>query len=285
MTHNQIDGGNELLIGTRDNAYVYNTVTGTLHQNAGVALQSVDFLNQRILGVDVGRRFWRYSGLADATSWNTLDNESAESSPDRIVGGIVSQGEWLVFGERTIEVWRNDPTQDTAFQRSEVIERGCRNADTIKRLDNTVFFVDNNGIPVPLERLPAVPIGSKAIIQLIAECDPAKLFAFTWEDKGYAVYYITGKDGKTLGYDVTSGKWHRRQSFGLDRWRLNTLVQVERHVVRRRLLQRQAVRADVGLCLRGLRADAAHVPHGRAAFHRQPHPHPRLAHAGRHRAA
>jgi hypothetical protein len=69
-----------------------------------------------------------------------------------------------------------------------------------------------------------VPIGSKAIIQLIAECDPAKLFAFTWEDKGYAVYYITGKDGKTLGYDVTSGKWHRRQSFGLDRWRLNTLT-------------------------------------------------------------
>jgi hypothetical protein len=64
MTHNQVAGGNQLVIGTRDNAYVYNNVTGTL-EAAGVALQSVDFLNQRILGVDVARRFWRYSGLAD----------------------------------------------------------------------------------------------------------------------------------------------------------------------------------------------------------------------------
>lgn len=223
MTHNQVDGGNQLVIGTGNNSYVYDTTTSTLTA-LGISLLSVDFLNQRILGVDVARRFWRYSGLADATSWNTLDNESAESSPDRIVGGIVSQGEWLVFGERTIEVWQNAPTQDTAFQRGSVIERGCRNANTIKRLDNTVFFVDNNGIPCRLNGYQAVPIASKAIIQLIADCDPDKLFAFTWEDKGYAVYYVTGKDGKTLGYDVTSGKWHRRQSFGLDRWRLNTLA-------------------------------------------------------------
>ena len=58
MTHNQIDGGNQVLIGTRDNSYVYNTVTNTLAAT-GVPLFSVDFINQLFVGVDQGRRFWR----------------------------------------------------------------------------------------------------------------------------------------------------------------------------------------------------------------------------------
>ena len=222
MTHNQVAGGNQLVIGTVDNSYVYDTTDGTLAAT-GVPLQSVDFLGQMVLGIEPQRRFWRYSALADAKSWSSLDNESAESSPDRIVGGIVSQGEWLVFGERTIEVFTNTPNESTAFQRGAVIERGCANANTLCRLDNSVFFVDAGGIPCRLQGYTPVPIAPKAIIQEIAACDPRKLFAYTWEDNGYVVYYITAQDGRTWGYDVTSQRWHRRESFGLDRWRLNTL--------------------------------------------------------------
>lgn len=222
MTHNQVAGGNQLVIGTVDNSYVYDTTTATLTAT-GVPLQSVDFLGQLVLGIEPQRRFWRYSGLADATSWNTLDNESAESSPDRLVGGIVSQGEWLAFGERTIEVFSNTPTEDTAFQRSAVIERGCANGATLCRLDNSVFFVDNNKIPCRLQGYTPVPIAPKAIISALAECDPRKMFAFTWEDRGYVVYYVTCQDGQTFGYDVSSQRWHRRESLGLDRWRINTV--------------------------------------------------------------
>jgi hypothetical protein len=222
MTHNQVAGGNQLVIGTVDNSYVYDTTDGTLAAT-GVPLQSVDFLGQMVLGIEPQRRFWRYSALADAKSWSSLDNESAESSPDRIVGGIVSQGEWLVFGERTIEVFTNTPNESTAFQRGAVIERGCANANTLCRLDNSVFFVDAGGIPCRLQGYTPVPIAPKAIIQEIASGDPRKLFAYTWEDNGYVVYYVTAQDGRTWGYDVTSQRWHRRESFGLNRWRLNTL--------------------------------------------------------------
>lgn len=222
MTHNQISGGNQLVIATGDNSYVYNTVTEVLAAT-GVPLVCVDFLNQRILGVDQARRFWRYSGVATATSWEELDNESAESSPDRIVGGIVSQGEWLVFGERTIEVFSNSPNEATAFVRSQVIEKGCANANTICRLDNSVMWVGNDGIPYRLNGYTPVPIASKAIIDTISSGNPRKLSAFTWEDKGYVCYYVTAQDGYTFGYDVSSGKWHRRESYGFDRWRINTL--------------------------------------------------------------
>lgn len=222
MTHNQIAGGNQLVIATGDNSYVYNTVTEVLTAT-GVALVSVDFLNQRILGVDQARRFWRYSGVATATSWEELDNESAESSPDRIVGGIVSQGEWLVFGERTIEVFANSPTEATAFQRTQVIEKGCASAQTICRLDNSVFFVGNDGVPYRLNGYTPVPIAPKAIIDAISQSAPKRLYAFTWEDRGYAVYYVTAQDGQTFGYDVTTQRWHRRESYGYERWRINTL--------------------------------------------------------------
>lgn len=223
MTHNQIAGGNELVIATGDNSYVWNTVAGTLTAT-GVPLLFVDFINQMIVGIDVARRFWRYSGLADATSWNALDNESAESSPDRLVGLLVSQGEVLLFGERTIEVWSNSPTDNTSFQRSTVIEKGCANGNTCCRLDNTVYFVGNDSIPYRLQGYTPVPIASKAITEVVSGGDPDKLFAFTWEDRGYVVYYLTAQDGNTWGYDVTCQKWHRRESFGLSRWRINTLV-------------------------------------------------------------
>lgn len=223
MTHNQVAGGNQLLIGTGSNSYVWDTSDSTLTAN-GVPLSSVDFLNQLNLGVDSQRRFWRYSALADATDWNTLDNESAESSPDRIVGGIVSQGEWLVFGERTIEVWQNNPTDATAFQRGTVIEKGCANANTICRLDNTVYFLGNDLIVYRLNGYTPVPVSTKAQAAAFRDCDPAKAFAFTYEDRGYVVYYLSFQDGMTWGFDVTSQRSHRRESFGLSRWRLNTLV-------------------------------------------------------------
>jgi hypothetical protein len=222
MTHNQISGGNQLGIATGDNFYVWDTVAETLTAT-GIPLLFVDFVNQLFVGVDVARRFWRYSGLADGTSWNTLDNESAEASPDRVTGLIVSQGEVLIFGERTIEVWSNSPTDTTAFQRTEVIEKGCANGNTVCRLDNTVFFVGDDRIPYRLNGYVPVPIASKAISTQLGEGDPDKLFANVYEDRGYVIYYITAQDGRTWGYDVTSQRWHRRESFGLDRWRINTL--------------------------------------------------------------
>lgn len=222
MTHNQVTGGNELVIGTGDNSYVYNTVTATLAAT-GVALASVDFLNQLVIGIEPQRRFFRYSGLATAMTYNDLDNESAESSPDRIVGGIVSQAEYLVFGERTIEVWQNTPNESTAFQRGFVIERGCAGTNTIKRLDNGVVFLGNDMILYRLEGNQTVPVSTKAQAAAFGRSDPEKALAFTWEDRGYVVYYLTFQDGQTWGFDMTSKRSHRRKSFGLERWRLNTL--------------------------------------------------------------
>lgn len=226
MAHNQIANGNQVLIGTVDNSYLWDTTTSTLAAT-GVALQSVDFLNQRFLGVDQQRRFWRHSALADGTSWNDLDVYSSESSPDRIVGLKVLDGQVYVFNERTIEVFVDQPTETQVYQRSVVIQRGCISGDSIVRIAGTLFFVGDDYIPYRLDGYTPVPIGPKPITSDLSGTDPRKLFGSGWEDRGYLVYYITAQNGHTWGYDVTSGRWHRRESYGLDRWRINTLVKFE----------------------------------------------------------
>lgn len=226
MAHNQIANGNQLLIGTVDNGYLWDTTTSALTP-IGVSLQSVDFLNQRFLGVDQQRRFWRHSALADGASWSDLDVYSSESSPDRIVGLKVLDGQVFVFNERTIEVFVDQPTETQVYQRTQVIQRGCISGDTIVRIAGTLFFVGDDYIPYRLDGYAPVPIGTKPITSDLSGTEPRKLFGFGWEDRGYLVYYITAQDGHTWGYDVTNGRWHRRESYGLDRWRINTLVKFE----------------------------------------------------------
>src|SRR5690606_29752947 len=66
-------------------------------------------------------------------------------------------------------------------------------------------------------------VSTYALEGAIRDCEWSRAFAFAWEDKGHTVYYITFPDGHTWGYDVRQNEWHRRKSYGLDRWRLNTL--------------------------------------------------------------
>ena len=68
-------------------------------------------------------------------------------------------------------------------------------------------------------------ISTQAIEYALAQCDLTKAFMFTWADRGHKVVYLTCPDVHTWGYDCSSQKWHRRQSKGLDRWRLNTLTE------------------------------------------------------------
>jgi hypothetical protein len=228
MTHNQIVSGNQIFISTGSSGYVYNTYTGALTQVTDIAFpgaKSCDFIGQYIVGVEPFGRYWFHSALVDATTYNSLDEYQAETSPDRIMGLIASHNEVLIFGERTIEPWSNTPTENAAFQlqTGSVIETGCASGDTICRLDNSVYFLTDKGQIAKLEGYTPRIISTYAMEGAIRGCDLSRAFAFTWEDKGHTVYYITFPDGYTWGYDVRQGEWHRRESYGLNRWRLNTL--------------------------------------------------------------
>lgn len=228
MTHNQISGGNQVVIGNGSSGYVYNTYTAALTQitdDAFPGMKSCDFLGQYIVAVEPFGRYWFHSALVDATDYNSLDSYQAETSPDRIMGLIALHNEVLIFGERTIEPWSNVPTENAAFQlqRGSVIESGCASGNTIVKLDNSVFYLTENGQIARLNGYTPQIVSTYAMEGAIRKCNWARAFAFAWEDKGHTVYYITFPDGQTWGYDVRQGEWHRRKSYGIDRWRLNSL--------------------------------------------------------------
>lgn len=233
MAYNKISGGNQLLIanGTAS-GWVWDTVAQTftaISDSGFVGFVSCDFLNQYIIGVDPSRTFWYTSELADATQYNTFDRYQPGASPNKIVGLIASHNSVFVFGERVIEQWVNSVEQNdvsTAFQLSTgtTIERGCLNGDTIKRLDNSIFFVGDDRIVYRLRGYVPEPVSTQSMTASFYGLDASHVFAYTWEDEGHVVYYLTWGNGSTWGYDCSTGLWHRRESPGMDRCRLASLV-------------------------------------------------------------
>jgi hypothetical protein len=229
MSHNQITGGNQVAIANGVGGYVYNTVTGQLEQITDDGFPgsiSFDYVDSYITGIEPGRRFAFTSDLADATSYNTLDQYEAEGSPDKLVGQMVTHREWWLFGERTIEPYQNTGEATGTFQRSSgmVMEVGAASTFAISRLDNSVFWLGNDDVVYKANGYTPLRISTHPIEQAISRCTSATAFSFTFEDRGHKIFYLTFQDGQTWGYDVATQEWHRRQSKNLKRWRINDLV-------------------------------------------------------------
>ncbi|MGX9958525.1 hypothetical protein ACW0US_07065 [Xanthomonas euvesicatoria] len=229
MAHNQITGGSELLIvNGQSTGYVWNTAKSTylrITDDGYPGARAADYSDSYLLQVEPFGRFWFHSQLANALDYNTLDRYESEASPDKIVTLIVSQFEVVVFNETTTEFFYNAGGNTGTFQNKRVlIDRGCASGDTVQKLDNSVFWLGNDGVVYRLNGYQAVPISTGPVQAAIRDNNWKQAFAFTWEDGKHKVYYLTFPDGKTWGYDVVTGVWHRRASFGLDRWRLNHVV-------------------------------------------------------------
>lgn len=230
MTHNQFKTGFQVLVenGQGGGGYVYTTATDTFAKITDEGYPgsiSSDYLDSYILGVEPQGRFWFHSNLADATDYNTLDRYEAEAAPDRIVGLAVSASEVVVFGQRTTEFYFNAGQATGTFQnRKSSITHGCASRHTIQKLDNTLFWLGDDGVVYRLEGYAARPISTRPLEKAISGYNWPEAIAYTWEDRGHKVYYLTFPDGQTFGYDVITGEWHRRESFGLNRWRLSHII-------------------------------------------------------------
>lgn len=230
MTHNQFGTGYQLLVenGEGGGGYVYTSATGAFAKITDPAYPgsiSSDYLDSFGLGVEPLGRYWFTSNLADFTDYNSLDRYESEASPDRIVGLAVSQFEVVVFNQRTIEFFYNSGAATGTFQnRRQSIAQGCASRHTIAKLDNTLFWLGDDGVVYRLNGYSAQPISTRVIDRAIADFDWSEALAFTWEDRGHKVYYLTFPNGLTFGYDVVTGLWTRRGSYGIDRWRLSHTV-------------------------------------------------------------
>jgi hypothetical protein len=232
IAHNQITSGNQIAIANGSSGYVYNTVTGVLAQITDEGFPGAkvfDFVDQYIVGVEPLGRYWFWSDLAAAGDYNTLDRAEAETAPDKIVTLIATHGEVFVLGERTSEFFYNTGGATGTFQRRDAgMEVGCGAQHSVVRLDNSVVWLGHDGSVYRLNGYQPQRISTHAVEQAIARCNWADAYAYTFEDRGHKIYYLTFTDGQTFGFDMATGMWHRRKSYGLDFWRMSHLVRLGR---------------------------------------------------------
>lgn len=228
FAHNQITGGNELLIVNGSAGYVYNTVTRGLQKITDDAYPgAIDavFIDQYLVQIEPGRRYAFNSGLADALSYNALDRFTSEFNPDSLVGMAVTNNELLLFSTETAEFFENSGNSQQPFRSKRIyMNRGCAGRDCIAMTDNTVFWLGNDGCFYRLDGYSPIRISTRPVEEAIRGLNWAQAFAFAWNDSGHSVVYWTFPDGKTWGYDASTRLWHRRSSLGLNRWRVNCMA-------------------------------------------------------------
>jgi len=228
LSHNQQGNSNQVIIVNGSAGYIYDTATldVTRITDAGYpGAKSVDYLASYFLQVEPSGQYWFHSDLADGFAYNTPDRYESEAKPDRIVAVKSSQLEVVAFNQTTIEFFTNTGAATGTFQsKGIVIETGCASANGIVELDNSLMWLDNKGVFQRMEGYGARPISTRVLERAIAGYDWSSAIAFVWEDRGHKVAYWTFRDGFTVGYDVTTGLWHRRASYSMDRWRLSCLV-------------------------------------------------------------
>lgn len=214
----------QLVVMTSERAYIYSTLSGLAE------ITDPDFLaftkyctattvdSYTIAETEDG---FIYSNVSDATAWDALDFKTAESNPDGAVAVWSVYGDLWVFGQETVEVFRNTGDADDPFQRVQTIEKGIGAKYSPANLDNGVFWIDNTGRVWRANGFNPSRVSDHAVEQYLASVDYSRALGFTYVDRGHEFYGFTVPGGKTFLYDCATNLWHRRKSEGMNGWRAN----------------------------------------------------------------
>ncbi|MHC9085342.1 putative Ig domain-containing protein [Luteimonas sp. RIT-PG2_3] len=236
MEHNQVAGGNQLLVVNGDSGYVWNTADSTFTKVTDTGFpggSTVGFLDGYLCLVEPFGRYLFHSDLADALSYNTLDRFEAETAPDRNIASLIVNQEWWVFGERTTDVFGNTGQNTGTFQNKGVsISKGCAARAAVLAIDNGAMWLGSDLVVYHARGYDPIRVSTRAIETALSKCSPqaiANAFMFKWESRGHSVAYLTIPGEQTWGYDFSTGLWHRRASYSpvfdiSGRWRLSDLV-------------------------------------------------------------
>jgi hypothetical protein len=187
----------------------------------------VEFLSNWLLfrEPDSGRFFG--ADLGSATAFDALNFATAEGNPDELVGLKADHLQVVLFGSKTIEIWDNDPSAgDFPFARAVngFIELGCLAGRSVAKLDNSIFWLASDFTVRRLDGITPVRVSTHAIEQRIVDSTISTTRACTYTQDGH-LFYVLSFDEGTFVYDVTTGEWHERESYGFSTWNWSNAVE------------------------------------------------------------
>lgn len=214
---------------TDGTAFIVDMTTGaaTYPDSDVGAPNSVCFLGGYFI-FSYGNARMRASGLNDTTI-NTLDTAFAESKPDGLLRVVALGKNLYACGPQTIEIWPNTGNA-TGFPFSYLgtIARGIAGPDAIAGYENdfsnVLIFAGSDNVVYRINGNIAEPISSPSVskdLQRLA--DKTSLRAVVYEHEGHSVWCLSCADW-TWCFDVSTGSWFERKSYGRDSWRVSASV-------------------------------------------------------------
>ncbi len=231
MSHNQATTA-ELIIVDGTDGWLYDATNGLVEitDTDFFAADVVDFQDQYFILVrkDTGQFF--LSNLNAGATYTATDIANAEGDPDNLISLISNHRELWLFGKNTTEVWYNSGASDFPFNRFEgaFLERGCAAAFSVAEDFNTVFWLAEDQIVYRAVGYTPERISHHGIEEAIRKYNTiSDAEAFIYTMGGHKFYVLTFPTEKaTWVYDITTGLWHERESFGLGRWRASCYVNI-----------------------------------------------------------
>lgn len=196
--------------------YLYTTGVAPLTLPEGYSVQDVDQLNQYLLILTPqGRFYWLEPG---STTLDPLDFATAESSVDKAKAIRRVGDEFWIFGDETTEPWQATGDPDAPFQRAtgRIYERGCRSRDTVRRFDNSVMWVTNDGQVARGGAVPQIVSDTGLAERIRLAIGQLSAWVFTFEGHEFYVLNIPGQG--TFAYDALTQAWCEFSTGGVDGW-------------------------------------------------------------------
>lgn len=217
--------GRQILIVNGSQGYAYSAGTGlvTITDPDFLPSYTCDYISGYFIVAQVGTGTWAVSEIDDATSWNALNRGNAESSPDGIQAIKRFNGEVHIFGENSREVWYNaaNPTAcPFSPNQGAQVDRGTIAKYSVASDVHSIYWLGDDLVVYRASAYTPEPISNDAINYDIANtANPENAIGFCYQDQGHFYYVLSFPTGKTWVYDASTQLWHRRQSYGIDRWR------------------------------------------------------------------
>jgi hypothetical protein len=218
--------GTNLMVTTATAGYYYDgTTVSQIADSDYPVLRSLANIDGYYIGVlpDTGQFYLSLN--RNPASWDGLDFATAEKYPDDLIQVIVNYGEAILLGRESGEVWVNTGASDFTLERQPtgVFEKGCSSPWGAAKADNRVFFPGHDGIVYALNGYQPERISTHAIEQAMAAAVDKEFIGQAWTEGGHSFYGLTCADF-SFAYDISTGLWSRRRSFGAENWQVTHTV-------------------------------------------------------------
>lgn len=196
--------------------YLYDTTLTTVAMPDGRQVIDVDQLNGYILLLCAdGRYYWILPG---ETTVDPLNFATAESLADDGVALRRVGDEFWIFGTDTVEVWQPTGDVDAPFQRAvgRQYERGCMSRDSVRRFDNTVMWVSNDGQVCRGGPVPQI-VSDNGIAERVRK-RASSVSAWTFAYDGHEFYALRIPGQGTFAFDALTSLWCEFSTLGMIGW-------------------------------------------------------------------